>query len=78
MILKNPIILLEIHYNVTALSLSTSAIPKNLTLTDDGYIVCETSIKMLKDGNQYFDGFLKQKFICRFCDSENDPTRLIK
>jgi hypothetical protein len=32
---------------------------KNLPLNDNGYMVCKTVIKMLKDGKQYFDGFIK-------------------
>jgi len=39
---------------------------KNPPLTDDGYMVCEAGIKMLKDGKQYFDGFIKQKIYLQF------------
>jgi len=51
---------------------------KNPPLTDDGYIVCEAGIKILKDGKQYFDGFIKQKFVCKFCNSKDDSACPIK
>jgi len=37
-------------------------------------MVCEAGIKMLKDGKQYFDGFIKQKFVCKFCNSKDDSA----
>jgi hypothetical protein len=37
-------------------------------------MVCEAGIKMLKDGKQYFDGFIKQKFVCKFCNSKDDTA----
>jgi len=43
-------------------------------LTDDGYLPCEAGIKMLKDGKQYFDGFIKQKFVCKFRNSKDDSA----
>ncbi|MDP9751805.1 hypothetical protein J2S24_002325 [Thermoanaerobacter pentosaceus] len=33
---------------------------------------------MLKDGKQYFDGFIKQKFVCKFCNSKDDSACPIK
>jgi len=51
--------------------------PKNPPLTDDVMMVisfCEAGIKMLKDGKQYFDGFIKQKFVCKFCNFKDDST----
>ncbi|WP_129545131.1 transposase [Thermoanaerobacter ethanolicus] len=51
---------------------------KSPPLTDDGYMVCEAGIKMLKDGKQYFDGFIKQKFVCKFCNSKDDSACPIK
>jgi hypothetical protein len=37
-------------------------------------MVCEAGTKMLKDGKQYFDGFIKQKFVCKFCNSKDDSA----
>ncbi|EGD50341.1 hypothetical protein TheetDRAFT_2847 [Thermoanaerobacter ethanolicus JW 200] len=73
MMLRNFIIMLEIFSTVIALFLLTSVILKS-PLTDDGYMVCEAGIKMLKDGKQYFDGFIKQKFVCKFCNSKDDSA----
>ncbi len=45
---------------------------KTHKLTDDGHVVCDAGIPMIKDGKEYFDGFIKQKHRCKYYKSKND------
>ncbi|MEG6570102.1 transposase [Thermoanaerobacterium thermosaccharolyticum] len=39
---------------------------KKHNLTDDGHVVCDAGIPMIKDDKEYFDGFIKQKHRCKY------------
>ena len=45
---------------------------KNPKLTSTGNIICEGGLAMHKDGRQYFDSYIKQKFCCPFKKSKDD------
>lgn len=45
---------------------------KKNKLTSKGNIICDGGLAMHKDGKQYFDSYIKQKFCCPFRKSKDD------
>lgn len=55
--------------------LNPRATKKDITFTGDN-IVCEAGLAMHKDGRQYFDSYIKQKFCCPFRTKKDDTLCL--
>lgn len=45
---------------------------KNKKLTLKGNVICDGGLAMHKDGKQYFDSYMKQKFCCPYRKSKDD------
>jgi len=45
---------------------------KKKNLTSTGNVICDAGLVMHKDGKQYFDSYIKQKFCCPFRTSKDD------
>ncbi|WP_236914227.1 CAF1 family ribonuclease [Clostridium sp. Cult2] len=45
---------------------------KQRKMLNDTNIICEAGLAMHRDGRQYFDSFIKQKFCCPFRTKKDD------
>ncbi len=41
-------------------------------MLNDSNVICEAGLAMHKDGKQYFDSYIKQKFCCPFRTKKDD------